>query len=529
MSNDSQIRILFLTAEPTDSARLRLGRELEDIKERLRLANPQGIFVLEERRSARPQDISQAIQDFKPNIVHFSGHGESTGELCFENELGRTSPVKPEALAALFKLVTDHVNCVVLNACYSDIQAEAIVQHISFVIGMNRAIGDGAAIAFAVGFYKALGANRTIEEAYEFGCVEIQLQGIPEESTPVLRKKEERCLRQADATPAMFYLERPAIEKRCYEEIKQPGSLIRIKAPENMGKTWLMNRIVAYARGNSYKTGTLSFNELVEGICSDEEKLLRSLCVAIGDELELPNKLNEYWDNQATCIYNSTMYFQKYLLANSSPVVLALNNVDLVFEQPAIANNFCNMLRDWHDKARRGDRVSEIWQKLRLIIVHSTEVYASLDINTSPLANVGLVIELPEFKLDQVERLLKLHQLNLTQAQVRQLMDLLGGHPLLLRRACDYLTLHEVPLRRLLEVAPTLEGPFRNHLLEHLNKIENNLELRTAFRQVVTAENPLQLPPNIARSLHRLGLVKLERNFAKPRCKLYRQFFRVHL
>ncbi|MBD0301529.1 MAG: hypothetical protein ICV85_04930, partial [Tolypothrix sp. T3-bin4] len=91
MSNDSQIRILFLTAEPTDSARLRLGRELEDIKERLRLANPQGIFVLEERRSARPQDISQAIQDFKPNIVHFSGHGESTGELCFENELGRTS------------------------------------------------------------------------------------------------------------------------------------------------------------------------------------------------------------------------------------------------------------------------------------------------------------------------------------------------------------------------------------------------------------------------------------------------------
>ncbi len=50
MSNDSQIRILFLTAEPTDSVRLRLGRELEDIKERLRLANPQGMFVLEERR-----------------------------------------------------------------------------------------------------------------------------------------------------------------------------------------------------------------------------------------------------------------------------------------------------------------------------------------------------------------------------------------------------------------------------------------------------------------------------------------------
>jgi hypothetical protein len=100
MSNDNQIRILFLTAEPIDSARLRLGRELEDIKERLRLANLQQIFVLE-RRSARPQDISQAIQDFKPNIVHFSGHGRSNGELRFEDELGNTHPVTPEAFSCV--------------------------------------------------------------------------------------------------------------------------------------------------------------------------------------------------------------------------------------------------------------------------------------------------------------------------------------------------------------------------------------------------------------------------------------------
>jgi hypothetical protein len=522
LSNDRLIKILFLTAEPTDSAKLRLGRELEDIKERLRVANLQGMFVLEERRSARPQDISQAIHDFKPNIVHFSGHGENTGELCFENELGNTKPVTPEALAALFKLVTAHVNCVVLNACYSDIQALAIVEHIPFVIGMKRAIGDKAAIAFAVGFYRALGANRSIEEAYEFGCVEIQLQGIAEESTPVLRKKQQRC-------PAMFYLERPTIEKRCYEEIKQPGCLIRIKAPENMGKTWLMNRIVAYARGNAYQTVSLSIKGLADGIYSDEETFLRSLCVAVGDELELPNNLNQYWDDKLSCIFNCTMYFQRYLLANSSPVVLAFNDVDLVFEQPAIANNFCNMLRDWHDKARRGDKVSEIWQKLRLIIVHSTEVYASLDINTSPLANVGLVIPLEELNSEQVQHFLNLHQLNLTQSQVKQLMDLLGGHPLLLRRACDYLTLNEIPFEKLLKVASTLEGPFRGHLLEHLSKIENNPDLKRAFRQVITAKKSVQLSPNIARSLHRLGLVKLERNFVKPRCKLYRQFFCVHL
>lgn len=524
MSNDSPIRILFLTAEPTDTARLRLQQELRDIEEQLQRVSLRDRFDLKLQLSARPRDISQAILSFEPHIVHFSGHGETTGELCFENELGRTQPVTPEALAALFKLVATHVNCVVLNACYSDIQAEAIVQHISFVIGMKTAIGDQAAIAFAVGFYRALGAKRSPEEAYEFGCVEIQLQGIPEESTPVLRKR-------IDESPAVFYLERPAIEKRCYEEIKQPGSLIRIKAPENMGKTWLMNRIVGYARACGYKTVTLSFKGLLDAtVSNDVERFLRSFCIAVSDELGLPNQLSEYWDNQATSIYNSANYFQKYLLANtSSPVVLALNYLDLVFEEPVIANNFCNMLRDWHDKARRGDKASDIWKKLRLIIVHSTEVYASLDINSSPLANVGLVIELPEFTPEQVQRLVKLHGLDLTANQVKQLMDLLGGHPLLLRSACDYLRLHETTFKKLLEVAPTLEGPFRSHLLEYLQKLENNPELKTAFRQVITTKQRLQLSPNIARSLKRLGLVKLEGNFAKPRCKLYRQFFCFYL
>ena len=86
---------------------------------------------------------------------------------------------------------TSEVSCVVLNACYSEIQASAIVKHIDYVIGMKQAIGDKAAIAFAIGFYQALGAGRTIEASYKLGCVQIRLQGIPEHLTPVLLKKEQ--------------------------------------------------------------------------------------------------------------------------------------------------------------------------------------------------------------------------------------------------------------------------------------------------------------------------------------------------
>jgi hypothetical protein len=110
------------------------------------------------------------------------------GALCFENTTGEIHLVSSDALAELFKQFMDHVNCVLLNACYAETQAKAIAQYIDFVIGMNHEISDRAAIAFAVGFYQALGAGRTIENAYELGCVQIKLQGFPEDLTPVLIK-----------------------------------------------------------------------------------------------------------------------------------------------------------------------------------------------------------------------------------------------------------------------------------------------------------------------------------------------------
>lgn len=182
--------ILFLAADPTDASRLRLGEEFREIQEQLKLAQLRDRFNLElPQLSVRPPDISQALLDTKPQIVHFSGHGASSGALCFENQIGQAQLVQPDALAALFEQFSSQVNCVLLNACYSEPQANAISEHIKYVIGMNKAISDKAAVAFAIGFYQALGAGKSIEDSYEFGCVQIRLQGIPEHLTPVLIKK----------------------------------------------------------------------------------------------------------------------------------------------------------------------------------------------------------------------------------------------------------------------------------------------------------------------------------------------------
>lgn len=113
------------------------------------------------------------------------------GALHFGNKVGEIHIIQPDALAALFEQFADQLNCVVLNACYSEAQARAIAQHIHQVIGMSHEIGDKAAIAFSIGFYQALGAGRTVEEAYKLGCVQIRLENIPEHLTPMLIKDHE--------------------------------------------------------------------------------------------------------------------------------------------------------------------------------------------------------------------------------------------------------------------------------------------------------------------------------------------------
>jgi CHASE2 domain-containing sensor protein len=184
-------KILILAANPKGTSTERLGQELRDIAEGLRRAQKRDQFALEQHLAVRPRDIQRAILDFKPHIVYFSGHGGGEEGLVFEDETGKSKPVSGNALAGLFELFADETECVLLNGCYSEVQAKAIAKHINYVVGMNQAISDRAAIEFAVGFYDALGAGRSIEFAYNWGCIAIRMQGIEEHLTPVLLKKEE--------------------------------------------------------------------------------------------------------------------------------------------------------------------------------------------------------------------------------------------------------------------------------------------------------------------------------------------------
>ena len=190
-TNNSAVKtILILASNPKNTSQLRLDEEVREIDAGLQRAKKRELFDLKQRWAVRVQDVYQALLDFKPQIVHFSGHGSGDDGLALEDDNGNLKLVDTEALAKLFELFSTTIECIVLNACYSEVQAQAIAKHIPYVIGMNQAIGDKAAVKFATGFYNALGSGESVEFAYKLGCNVIQLDGIPEHLTPVLIKKQ---------------------------------------------------------------------------------------------------------------------------------------------------------------------------------------------------------------------------------------------------------------------------------------------------------------------------------------------------
>ena len=183
--------ILILAANPKGTTPLRLDEEVREIEAGLRRAQQRDRFVLKQRWATRSLDIQRAILDENPQIVHFCGHGAGAEGLVLEDEAGRAKPVSGKALAGLFKLLAEQVDCVLLNACHSQVQAKAIARHIETVIGMSQAMGDGAAIQFAISFYDALGAGRDMAFAYQWGCAAIEMAGIDESLTPVLLRSNQ--------------------------------------------------------------------------------------------------------------------------------------------------------------------------------------------------------------------------------------------------------------------------------------------------------------------------------------------------
>ena len=330
-----------------------------------------------------------------------------------------------------------------------------------------------------------------------------------------------------DSVPldSALYIVRGNHEERCYQTILNKGAFIRIKAPRQMGKTSLMNRVLAHAARENYKTALLHFQQADNSILTDFNRLLRWICVNLTRQLKLESDINDYWDEELGSKMSCNLYIQACILQQiDSPLVLALEEVNEIIEHPQIAKEFFSLLRFWHERTKTDAN----WQKLRLIMVHSTEIYIPLDINQSPL-NVGLRIELEPFNQQQVQELMLRHQLNLSSDYLNQLMDLVAGHPYLIRLAFYYLKCQELTFTELLETAATDTGIYRDVLQRNLHLLQKDNELVEGFKEVLDSDKPIALEQIQGFKLHSMGLINYHGNQVSVSCDLYRQYFSNYL
>ncbi|HLP89852.1 MAG TPA: AAA-like domain-containing protein [Nostocaceae cyanobacterium] len=347
----------------------------------------------------------------------------------------------------------------------------------------------------------------------------------PETSMAMFRGLLQSPLKGPLALSSPFYIYRPPAEKLLLREIIQPGTLIRIRAPRQFGKTSLIGHGLSQAEENGFRSVVVSLQLADSTIFTSLNQFLQWLCVIVARSLNLPNRLDDFWNPLFGSSYSCTEYFESYLLTViDSPLLLVLDEVNIIFNYPNIATDFFGMLRAWYERSRHNTIGSELWQKLRLVIVYSTEICLPLNVHQSPF-NVGLLITLSPFTIEQVQELTIRYGLTPAETYAKELVKLLAGNPYLTQLALFHLSQAKVTLNQLLETVTTPVSIFDSHLRQQLWYLEQHPELKAAMKQVVLTANGVELHPIHAFKLQGVGLIQFQNQFALPSCELYQSYF----
>jgi hypothetical protein len=174
-----KIRILFLSANPWTTSRILVDEEAREIFERLQEGPHRGRFELFNHAATRPIDLQKLLLFYRPHIVHFSGHGNKKQKLILGGTPGRGKTVDRQGLVELLALYNTHLRLVLLNACFTKVQARLISEVIDYAVGTGKGIGDKAGVAFAGAFYRALGFGKSIRDAFDSAKAELGLTRMP--------------------------------------------------------------------------------------------------------------------------------------------------------------------------------------------------------------------------------------------------------------------------------------------------------------------------------------------------------------
>jgi AAA domain-containing protein/TIR domain-containing protein len=317
-----------------------------------------------------------------------------------------------------------------------------------------------------------------------------------------------------------FYIEREIDQEAVNALNDIQGVTITIKGPRQMGKSSLLNRLLVEAKAMDMRTAFIDFQLIENAAMENGDIFYKQFCSLLSWEFEIEDRTEEFWKIPLGHVQKTTNYLQRHLLKEieNVQILLAMDEVERMFASP-FRSDFFSMLRSWHNNRARGG----VWTRLNLSLVTSTEPYQFIaDLNQSPF-NVGQVIELVDFTLGQVSDLNHRHHDPLTDVQLRQLYDLLGGHPYLTRRALYLIASRRTTFTEMIENACEDNGPFGDHLRNYLFRMGNQEKLKAGLVQVI--KNQRCSDEHIFFQLRGSGLVKRISNAVMPRNQLYADYF----
>jgi len=321
---------------------------------------------------------------------------------------------------------------------------------------------------------------------------------------------------------SIFYVERESDRVALALSAQSAAFTITIKGPRQMGKSSLLIRLLHQARDVGRKVAFIDFQLFDKQTLGNADEFFYQFAMLLTDSLGLDDQIDDHWKPKMSNTQRCTRYIQRYILEQvGSPIVLAMDEVDSLYQAP-FRSDFYGMLRSWHNM-----RANEnIWKKMSVAFVTSTEPLQLIDnLNISPF-NVSTEIELRDFELRDLHSLNHLHGSQLTDVQIDQLNELLGGHPFLTRRALYLLATDQINFAELLRTSVLPRGPFGDHLRHHLLRLQERPELVTGFQSVLRVE---KCDERIFFRLKSAGLVEMTQGRVVPRNRLYADYFRENL
>lgn len=328
-----------------------------------------------------------------------------------------------------------------------------------------------------------------------------------------------------------IYIDRPPLESKYFQEIQEQGALLRIRAPQKMGKTLLLEKVIQKGIHQGFQAVTIDFRLIEKPILQDLKSFYQWVCVNVAEELELDAHLKQRWSDSRGLNSNFSRYFESYILPQLDvPLILGLDNVDILFDEKDVSTEFFKVLRWMHESSKRHGRAAAMWRQLRVVLVYSTQDYPKNDLNHSPFNNVGFSRELAQFGLAQTQTCAQSYALNVdSDAQdLESFHQLLAGHPYLIQEALAYMNEHKVNLSKFLDIAVTNKSPFRAYLSALLASLRRNKELSQAFKSVLLSNTPVPVHSPYDFQLESMGLIKLEVDGWQIANGLYSKFFTAH-